>query len=235
MFKAICWKCGEKKTGEFLSCPRCSAIPTREEELMISLLLTDHNLGQDRILDYQQAIRDGANIVLDEQAKNQLRPFMSEAFLAMRAESGALSSIPPKGFARLSRIRPVKPMRLGQMLIGFSYLTVSFVLYFAVKIAFTGNPLAFFGALGYFWMINTASIMTSSIIHRDYEIKFRLGQLLVGIIFLILSFMLMYVGNYDRIIIFPDSLSPVKIFLWIVAPVLGISIGLAGGGRTKRN
>jgi hypothetical protein len=134
----------------------------------------------------------------------------------------------------MKQILPVRPPVVGRLMIQISYLTVALVLYLAIRQVFAGNVLAILGAAGYYWMINTASVMTNSVAHSDYQVKSRVGQLIVGSLFLALSVLLMYIGNYDRITLGPNSTRPVDIFLWVAAPILGIAIGITGGGRTRR-
>ena len=91
--------------------------------------------------------------------------------------------------------------------------------YIAIKMAFAGN---------------TVSVMTSAVMHSDYSFRSRIDQFGVGVVFLILSILLMYLGNFDRLTLHSNSTNPIDLFLWIVAPVMGIVVGIAGGGRTKR-
>jgi len=232
--EAICWKCGESKFGGFAECPQCEAVPSGEDDLMFSLFLTDHYLSKETMMEYQQRIRNGANLVLDDETRNLLRPSVVEASRIMGIPNSGISSDSQEGIYRGKEIRQVRPTVLGQRIIQFCHLTALFVLYIAIKMTIAGNPLAILGAGGYYWMINTVSVMISSVIFSDYPLKSRIGQLLVGITFLFLSVLLMYLGNYDRITIHPDSAHPTNLFLWVAAPALGIVVGFTGGGRTKR-
>ena len=42
MTQAVCFKCGEIKFGAFVLCPHCNARPSADEELVLSLAMTDH-------------------------------------------------------------------------------------------------------------------------------------------------------------------------------------------------
>ena len=232
--EAICWKCGESKFGGFAECSQCKAVPSDEDDLMFSLFLTDNYLSKQTMMEYQQRIRNGASLVLDDETRSFLRPSVVEASRIMGISNSRNLSDSQEGGGRGKDIRQVRPSVLGQKIIQFCHLTVLFVLFVAIKMAVAGNPLAILGAAGYYWMINTVSVMTSSVMFSDYPFKSRIGQLLVGIAFLFLSVLLMYLGNYDRITIHPDSANPTNLFLWVAAPALGIVVGLAGGGRTRR-
>jgi len=233
MTEAICWKCGESKFGGFAKCPNCKAVPSGEDDLMFSLFLTDHFLGKEVMMEYQQRIRNGANLILDDETRSLLRPSVVEASRMMGISKSGMPSDSLEGVNR-GKIRQVRPTVLCQRIMQFCHLTALFVLYIAIKMAIAGNPLAILGAGGYYWMINTVSVMTSSLVFTDYPLKSRIGQFLVGVAFLFLSVLLMYLGNYDRITIHPNSAHPTNLFLWIVAPILGVLVGFTGGGRTRR-
>lgn len=42
MTQAVCFKCGAIKFGAFCPCPACNATPEAEDDLVISLAMTDH-------------------------------------------------------------------------------------------------------------------------------------------------------------------------------------------------
>lgn len=235
MTKAICWKCGENKFGGFLPCPQCAAVPSEEDDLMSSLLLTDHYLDEDVMMEYQQRIRNGGNLILNDETRKRLRPSVNEVSRIMGISNAGISSEPPKEINQTSEIRPVRPSAMGQIIIQVCFASTLFVFYIAIKMAFAGNPLAILGAGGFYWMINTVSVMTSSVMYSDYSLRSRIDQFGVGIFFLILSILLMYFGNFDRLTLHSNSANPINLFLWIVAPAMGIVVGITGGGRTKRH
>ena len=53
MTKAICWKCGEFKSGSVAPCPNCNADPETEDDLLKSLFLTDHYHDEDGLKNYR--------------------------------------------------------------------------------------------------------------------------------------------------------------------------------------
>lgn len=42
MTQAVCFKCGEMKHGAFTDCPHCGGRPVTDDELVLSLAMTDH-------------------------------------------------------------------------------------------------------------------------------------------------------------------------------------------------
>jgi hypothetical protein len=42
MTVAVCWKCGAMKWGAFNPCEKCNAVPATEDDLAISLAMSDH-------------------------------------------------------------------------------------------------------------------------------------------------------------------------------------------------
>jgi len=78
MTKALCWHCGEFKFGAFNPCLACDAIPRNEDEIMISLLLTDHYHSEDELELLQARIRGGARIEIDEETRIALLPVVDE-------------------------------------------------------------------------------------------------------------------------------------------------------------
>jgi hypothetical protein len=42
MTMAICFKCGKMKFGAFTQCPECNGEPKTDDELVVSLVMTDH-------------------------------------------------------------------------------------------------------------------------------------------------------------------------------------------------
>ncbi|WP_298862714.1 hypothetical protein [uncultured Gimesia sp.] len=46
MTKAVCFQCGHIKFGSFLPCDQCQAKPQTDEELIVSMAMSDHYFDQ---------------------------------------------------------------------------------------------------------------------------------------------------------------------------------------------
>ena len=49
MTVAVCWKCGEMKRGAFNPCPKCKAAPRSEDDLAVSLAMSDHYFDKPKL------------------------------------------------------------------------------------------------------------------------------------------------------------------------------------------
>ena len=78
MTKTICFKCGAFKFGAFNQCFACYGEPLEDDEILISLVLTDHDLSEEELLFHQKRIQSGSKIVLNQDTKNALNPTLSE-------------------------------------------------------------------------------------------------------------------------------------------------------------
>jgi hypothetical protein len=109
MTKALCWQCGEFKFGAFNPCPACNAEPGNEEDIMVSLLLTDHDLSEDELVSLQERIRGGAKIEIDEETRNSLLPVVEEvkriSGIGSRTSGQGQTATPPATNLSTSRIR----------------------------------------------------------------------------------------------------------------------------------
>ena len=93
MTKALCWQCGEFKFGAFTECLSCNAEPVKDEDLMISLLLTDHELSEDELLSYQERIRRGVKFQISEEIRQALLPAVEVAKRIMINENISSSEL----------------------------------------------------------------------------------------------------------------------------------------------
>ena len=59
MTAAVCFKCGAIKFGAFCPCDECEAAPSSEDELALSLAMTDHYFDQATLDQMGAAVRDG--------------------------------------------------------------------------------------------------------------------------------------------------------------------------------
>ncbi len=46
MTKAVCFQCGQFKTGSFLPCDQCQAKPQTDEDLIVSIAMSDNFFDQ---------------------------------------------------------------------------------------------------------------------------------------------------------------------------------------------
>jgi hypothetical protein len=56
---AVCFQCGAQKFGAFCPCGECRAVPQTEDELALSLAMTDHYFDQQTLDQMGAAVRDG--------------------------------------------------------------------------------------------------------------------------------------------------------------------------------
>ena len=86
MARAICLKCGELKRGAFNGCPTCHSSPRTEDERITSMMLTEYYLDEQTMMGYQDRIRKGAVVVVDENNKGMLRPVIKELGLVLDSD-----------------------------------------------------------------------------------------------------------------------------------------------------
>lgn len=79
MTKAVCCYCGEFKYGAFLPCQKCSSVPETDDQLMLSLAISDHYLDDAALTAVSKDIATGNCPQLDEDSKIALRPSIEEA------------------------------------------------------------------------------------------------------------------------------------------------------------
>jgi hypothetical protein len=70
--QAVCFKCGVIKFGAFVACPECSAAPQTEDDLALSLAMTDHYFDVPTLEQMGAAVRDGHSPHLDPQTHAKL-------------------------------------------------------------------------------------------------------------------------------------------------------------------
>jgi hypothetical protein len=74
MTEAICIGCGELKFGAFNICKSCGGIPRSDDELMLSLALTDHHLDSETLRQIGCEIKRGKRPRLGEADQKRLYP-----------------------------------------------------------------------------------------------------------------------------------------------------------------
>ena len=85
MTVAICIKCGSFKFGAFCTCEICSAHPETEDELALSLIMTDHFHSRQALEHFGKSIASGSELQIDPATKDALK-----VFLEMRQASATL-------------------------------------------------------------------------------------------------------------------------------------------------
>jgi hypothetical protein len=70
---AICYNCGEIKSDAFVPCENCSKLPEKEDDLVLSLAMTDLYLSNDKLEELGFKIKKGETISLGAKTENHLR------------------------------------------------------------------------------------------------------------------------------------------------------------------
>ena len=225
MTRAVCWKCGGEKPGAFLPCASCRADPKTEDELILSFCLTDRFTSDEELAEYQSSIRKGIPLRIDDNLKERLKPVVMEAAGIFMPEVAKKSGSKAKVNEIESKraIVAVKPPAAGRILIWIAKNSVYAVFLIALPQLSAGNFMALASVAGYYWIINTVSVVTSSVRYGDYEGGAILKQALIGIVFFAISAYLITLGN----------ITTSATLLVLIASGFGVIVGLLGGGRTK--
>jgi hypothetical protein len=72
MTMAVCFKCGVIKFGAFVPCPECAACPKTEDDLALSLAMTDHYFDLPTLDQMGASVREGKPPHLDPESHAQL-------------------------------------------------------------------------------------------------------------------------------------------------------------------
>src|SRR4051812_33408314 len=72
MTMAVCFQCGVIKFGAFVPCPKCSGCPQTEDDLALSLAMTDHYFDMPTLEQMGAAVRDGKPPHLDPESHARL-------------------------------------------------------------------------------------------------------------------------------------------------------------------
>jgi hypothetical protein len=72
MTQAVCYRCGVIKFGAFVPCPDCGAMPDNEDDLALSLAMTDHYIDMPTLRRMGESIQGGVVPHLDPQTHAQL-------------------------------------------------------------------------------------------------------------------------------------------------------------------
>jgi hypothetical protein len=103
MTQAVCFHCGDMKWGAFNGCENCGSKPKSDDELMLSIMLTDHNLSGDKLAYFAQSIKAGQSPRIPDSEKEKLRPAIEEAkvLLGMKRPPAATSTVASPAKRRL--------------------------------------------------------------------------------------------------------------------------------------
>jgi hypothetical protein len=66
MTLAICLKCGARKIGALVPCVSCGYEPKEEQDKAKSVLLSDHNLSKEALVEMAERIKSGQPVTFDE-------------------------------------------------------------------------------------------------------------------------------------------------------------------------
>ena len=72
MTVAVCYKCGAIKHGAFCPCSRCAAVPQSEDDLALSVVMTDHYFDRRTLQRMGTSVREGRPSHLDPDTRKQL-------------------------------------------------------------------------------------------------------------------------------------------------------------------
>ncbi len=71
---AVCWKCGAMKRGAFNPCLKCNSAPITEDELAVSMELSDHCFEKNQLEQMGARIASGTKVTLaPENRKNIIK------------------------------------------------------------------------------------------------------------------------------------------------------------------
>jgi hypothetical protein len=106
MTMAVCFKCGKLKSGAFLPCEACLAVPHDEEEIAISLAITDHYFDLPTLKQIGSSIADGNPPQLDEHTHAQMLTLIRGSDATRELTQAAL---PRLDGADRPKAKPVRP------------------------------------------------------------------------------------------------------------------------------
>jgi hypothetical protein len=75
---AICFSCGEQKFGAFTRCGGCKSEPVSDDELVLSLSMTDHYFDHRTLEQMAQAVRRGDPPRIDPKSREMLLQKLSQ-------------------------------------------------------------------------------------------------------------------------------------------------------------
>jgi hypothetical protein len=69
MTMAVCYSCGEAKFGAFVACKKCNTKPKNNDDIALSLFLSDHFFEKDNLRQMGESIKNGGRFALPEEVK----------------------------------------------------------------------------------------------------------------------------------------------------------------------
>ena len=237
MTKALCWQCGEFKFGAFNPCPACNAEPGNEEEIMVSLLLTDHDLSEDELVSLQERIRGGAKIEIDEETRTALLPVVEEvkriSGIGSRTSAQGQTTTPETTSLFTSRIRGLhrwisKREPVAILLFHAWRTSLIVVLILAIISAFQGNLVYLWNPVAFGAIEIGVGYSFSSIFLGRSNLKIRLLNCRSYLITVLVSILVLYFVNSSpwSIPIIGLDLSATSLSLW--AGAMGLLAALRG-------
>jgi hypothetical protein len=97
---AVCFRCGNLKFGAFCPCPDCSALPQNEDELVLSLAMTDHYFDRPTLERMGAAVKEGKPPHLSSETRENMladlrRSGLVEQLRRMWEQKSGNNPIPP--------------------------------------------------------------------------------------------------------------------------------------------
>jgi hypothetical protein len=109
MTMAVCFKCGIIKFGAFVPCPECSSFPQTEDDLALSLAMTDHYFDMPTLEQMGAAVRDGKPPHLDPHTHAQIVEQIRTSGMLAKLQKLSRGQAGPSGLAKEERPLPKKP------------------------------------------------------------------------------------------------------------------------------
>lgn len=78
MTQAVCFRCGEIKFGSFCPCGKCRAVPATDDDLALSLAMSDHYFSMDELRAMGERIRRGLPVSLNEEQRVEMVAMIRE-------------------------------------------------------------------------------------------------------------------------------------------------------------
>ena len=122
MTKSVCFRCGRIKWGSFTRCEHCGTAPASDDELLQSLVLSDHYYESSQLDQFSLKITKGVKITIAQSVADQLLPAIQKMKPRLKLERRSspglvkngqhlprdpIASYAPQNKPKKWRIRPV--------------------------------------------------------------------------------------------------------------------------------